>query len=68
MFDPPPATQIISGSAVGSDGLYRSLKAPGGESTPHLLKDARVVALHLGLEAGRRFEVGQLSRVPADVT
>ena len=34
----------------------------------HLFEDARVVALHLGLEAGRRLVFGQLGGVSADVT
>lgn len=33
-----------------------------------LLKDARVVTLHLRLETGGGFEVGQLGGVSADVT
>lgn len=39
-----------------------------GPNQVYLFKDARVVALHLGLETGGGFEVGELGGVSADVT
>lgn len=40
----------------------------GFDQQVYLFEDARVVALHLGLEAGGGFEVGELGGVSANVT